>query len=34
LITLLDLSKHFGADTPFSLLCLHREQCGTQNNYR
>lgn len=34
LITLLDLSKHFGADTPFSLLCLHGEQCGTQNNYR
>ncbi len=34
LITLLDLSKHFGADAAFSFLCLHREQCGTQNNYR
>ena len=34
LITLLDLPKHFGADAAFSFLCLHRKQCGTQNNYR
>ena len=31
LIALSDLVQHFTADSSFVLLCLHREEGGTQN---
>ena len=34
LVTLLDLFKHTRANAPFSILCLQRKQCSTENNYR
>ena len=34
LIALLDLTEHGRSDSALAVLCLHRKQCGAENNYR